>query len=78
MHARTHARTYTRTEHTHTHIHECMNARTHTRTHTQKLYTGDGYTRSDDGTRGPAEFLCRNLEISQIAGAAVIDVQVDL
>jgi len=43
-----------------------------------KLYTGDGYTRSDDGTQGPAEFLCRNLEILQVAGVAVIDVDPSL
>lgn len=43
-----------------------------------RLYTGDGYTRSEDGTQGPAEFLCRNLEILQVAGVAVIDVDPSL
>ena len=38
------------------------------------LYRGDGYTYDDAGRRGNREFLARQMRISEIEGAVVVDV----
>lgn len=39
------------------------------------LYRGDGRAMDDDGNLGPPEYLCRNLPLSEMKGAVVVDVK---
>lgn len=46
--------------------------------HLRELYTGDGFTKKADGTRGVPEYISPNLKVADLPGARVIDVKVDL
>lgn len=44
--------------------------------HLRRLYGGDGYTYEDNGTRGPREFVLRNMPVADLAGHVVFDLDV--
>lgn len=46
--------------------------------HLRELYTGDGFTKKADGSRGVPEYISPNLKIADMPGARVIDVKIDL
>jgi len=43
-----------------------------------ELFTGDGFTRTDSGERGVAEYMCPNTQVSGLGSYAIIDVDVKM
>jgi hypothetical protein len=42
------------------------------------LFWGDGYTHTEDGSRGVAEYICNNAKVADLGAHAMVDIDVSL